>query len=47
MGSQYFEKCEFLLLVLLLLLDEFFYELLELGFARLGYQGLLQQDLVN
>ena len=47
MGSQHFEQTEALLLVLLLLLDQLLDKLLELGFARLGDQWLLEQYLVD
>ena len=46
-GSQDFEEPEALHLVLLLLFDELFNELLELRFAGLGDQGLLQENLVD
>ena len=47
MGSQHFEQTEALLLVLLLLLDQLLDKLLELWFARLGDQWLLEQYLVD
>ena len=47
MGSQDFEEPEALHLVLLLLLDELFDELLELWLAGLRDQRLLQENLVN
>ena len=47
MRTQNFEQTEALLLVLLLLLDEFLDELLELGLFALGDQWLFQQNLVD
>ena len=47
MRLQSFKQAEALIHVLALLLDESLDKLLELGFAGLGDQGLLQEDLVN
>ena len=47
MRLQSFKQAEALIHVLALLLDESLDELLELGLAGLGDQGLLQKDLVN
>lgn len=55
MGAQLAEHLELLVLVLQLLLDQLWAvrtsltldQLLELRFARLGDQGLLQQNLVD
>ena len=45
--AQHFEQAEALLLVLLLLLNKFFDQLLQLGLARLRDQRLFEQNLVN
>ena len=47
MGSEHFEKTEALLLVFLLLFDQFFDELLELWFASLRNERFLKQNLVD
>ena len=47
MSSEDFEQTELLLLIFLLLFDEFLNELLQLGLTGLRDQRLLEQDLIN
>ena len=47
MSSEHFEKTEALLLIFLLLLDQFFNKLLELGFASFRDERLLEKNLVD
>ena len=47
MSAESFEETEVLLLVLLLLLDKLFDELLKLRFARLVDKRLLEKDLFD
>ena len=47
MSSQNFEKTEALVLVLLLLFNQLFNQLLQLGLAGFGDQRLFKQNLVN
>ena len=47
MRSENFEKTEALVLVLLLLFNQLFNQLLELGLACFGDQWLFKQNLVN
>ena len=47
MSSEHFEKTESLLLIFLLLLDQFFDKLFELGFASFRDERLLEKNLVD
>ena len=47
MRSENFEKTEALVLVLLLLFNQLFNQLLQLGLASFGDQRLFKQNLVN